>query len=252
MIPYCGFTSCWFKNADYARTKFLISVLCGPLVTLSLVLGSFANASDPQFKGTPGTGLLIFAGVNSLILLLVMIPRTLTVGSQKTSSDLLLMGETLSLSDEQIDDWVFSRHWLESDECQDRGDFVGAKRWLVQGLLERPNDRECLFLLGFANYNIGDFAAARQTWAQWLELSPRDSLERPHVLNGIVCCDLHGEALETPPKRCAKRSTEAVAAMPWIPGAPGDETATSGGPWRKLPGVVMARDRYSPGRTAIQ
>lgn len=214
LIPYGGATYLWPRTANHARAKFIVSTLCGPFVTLALALGSLALAIETKKSGSPDIGSITFAAVNALLLVQVLIPRRLTIDSWRTSTDIPLAWETWSLSDQELDDWLFHRYYWESGECKDHGDLDGAKRWLVQGLDERPNDPECLLLLGFVHCDLGQIEAARQILGRWLELSPIDPLRRPFVLNAIAWCDLCREGIDL---AVAERySSEAVAAMPRI------------------------------------
>lgn len=215
LIPYGGATCVWPRNAKHARGKFIIATLCGPLVTLTLALGSLGLAVESQRLGSPAAGSFIFAAVNALLLVQVAIPRSLTIDSNRSLTDFLLAWETFLLSDREIDEWVFGRYCWESDDCQARADFAGAKRWILQGLQERPEHPECLLRLGFVDYDIGNVEAARQMLIQWLERAPVDSLQRPYVLNAIACGDLCAHANDL--AAAERYSSEAVAAMPWIP-----------------------------------
>jgi len=196
------------------------------LVPISLVVAALRPHGTLTFIS------LAFAAVNLILLMQILIPRKLTIGSGETSSDFLLIKQVRSAPEAEIEDWVFGRFYCESADCQKRGDFAAAQKWLLQGLQERPADLACLSELGSVQYALGSIETARQTWKHWLELAPGGSLDRPYILNAVATCGLTGGPdVLIAAERCAD---EALAAMPWVP----DFLETKGR-------LLDARDRLS-------
>ncbi|MGE5194001.1 MAG: site-2 protease family protein [Deltaproteobacteria bacterium] len=213
-IPYGGLTTMWFKSARHARFKWFSSTLCGPVVTILLMLGSLTVVAV-QKHGTLASASRMFAAVNLILFVQILIPRKLTIDSRQTCSDFLLMKQTLSAPDVEIADWVFGRFYCEAADCQERGEFAEAEKWLLQGLRERPNDLTCLCELGYVQYALRNVDAAGQMWTRWLELAPKNSIERPYILNAIATSRLGGGLDDL--DEAERFTSEAIAAMPWAP-----------------------------------
>src|SRR5262249_44483257 len=112
LVPYGGATVVWFKNGADARSRYLWTILCGPIVTMTLILVSLVIAVVHP-HGTLAFASLMFATVNLILLVQILIPRKLEIGSRETSSDFLLWKQVRSMPDAEIDDWVFGRFYCE-------------------------------------------------------------------------------------------------------------------------------------------
>lgn len=213
-IPYGGLTRTWLQGAKFARCRYFITVVCGPLVNFLMLLGALAVVAHWQMQGTLALLSLSFAIANLITLGSTVVPRKVTVDGRQESNDGLLMLDLLFVFDQEIDNWVFYRYVCEAAECRERADHAGAQKWLTEGLLERPGNVNCLSELAWLQCEIGQFGKARQSWAECLQQIPRNSEERPNYLNAIAWVEWklgsHAELLEAD-----RYSSEAVAAKPW-------------------------------------
>lgn len=215
-IPFGGFAYLWPKSARFARMKFFIAILCGPLATCLVLVVSLVVVVHLQMQGTLALLALSCACANVIVLGLTLFPFTVTVDSRQCANDGLLMLQLPFMSNEEIEEWLFWRYYFEGTECQERGDYAGAQKWLTKGLQERPGDVTLLCEMAMVQYATGNFAKAREFFTQCLEQTPQNSDERPYFLNGIACCHLatggHNELVEAD-----RLSSEAVEAMPRVP-----------------------------------
>jgi Flp pilus assembly protein TadD len=217
-LPTGGATFLAPVDAQWFRTKKIITVLAGPTVNVLIATAIAGNWWNPWHEvgfywGVPRWARICFIA-NLFILAINLWPhRVKTFNADSDGKQLI---KALSNKQKRLQKSLAARYTLEAVIRRDEyKDFQGAMDWCNRGLALYPKDFQLLNLSGALCLYVHDYKRAREIFLQLLPNEIKPGSKRYVILNNIAYAD----ALTGDPALMAEAdaySKEAYGGAPWM------------------------------------
>jgi hypothetical protein len=267
-IPLGGITFVAHPNLRWFRLRHWLLTLAGPALHVLLLFGLLTWISpetlfdfDLDLSVHPAA---VFFWANVLLLTINLLPFTFHTDRGRTPTDGLTLLAVPFLSRTKCQELHACYFAMEAAECLRDKQYDRAAIWYQRGLAHYPTNQLNRINLGVALLNLKQFCEARRNYLGLLERPDLDANFRPIILNNIAVADI----LMRAPKLCRddrpvqgtplanqesatqepadllteadRFSTEALAALPWMPTMKGTRGS-----------VLVEMDRLQEGSTLL-
>ncbi len=189
-LPLGGHTLAKPKSIVFARVRYSLFLLGGPLANLLLI--ALAIPLCAQFTAESAV-FWMFAGFmwgNALNLARDLFPMKIWVGSQKVRNDGLVLFTLPFASQETVTWWQVDRFYLEALEAAEQGRLQDGENWLAKGLKEYPDKSWSPHSMACALSQLQRNAEARELYLTLLAKSENNPRAMAGFQTSIAWTDL--------------------------------------------------------------
>jgi tetratricopeptide (TPR) repeat protein len=239
-VPVGGYTLIVSRGTSWARSRYFLAVLAGPMMHVALI--GFALAFLEPNRITTLTGLIAFAFIVSNVLDLGfnLWPHSFWDGTQVNANDGMLLWQILRWRQSDIENWHARFFYLEGLESRERGKPDAARKWFENGAAAYPDDPSNRVGLGQLLLDAGRPAEARETFRKVLASLDEKSPWYFYCCNYVAVAALLTRQPELM-EEAVELSDRAYSAIPWS----GDVEGVRGC-------VLVALQDYERGTTLLR
>jgi len=139
-IPLGGSAHIGPKSVRFARLRYFIAVLGGPLANLLLIVLALWLIDDSSREDITYWALAAFIYGNIIKLALGLFPRKVRHERRRIPNDGLILLQIFRMSRTSIDAWHSTTFYYEALEALERGNVSDARRWLANGVEAYPDN----------------------------------------------------------------------------------------------------------------
>ena len=223
-IPLGGFTICTPKRIRFARLRFFIVTLCGPLANVLLIVAAQAIFVRLSSRGAVYYAVAAVIHSNIALLALNLLPRKVWVQGKLSPNDGLQLVSIPFLSSEKIRAQYSATVYLELLEALEREKNHDAEQWLAKGEEVCPQDWWVPYGRAKVLERQRRYEEARDACLMALNHPKTTPDVQPQLWNDVARLDvtigapaLYDEARQF--------SSQAFEAFPWLPAVRGTRGA---------------------------
>jgi Tfp pilus assembly protein PilF len=139
-IPLGGSALTTPKTIRFARLRFFVVVLSGPMVNVLLVVLGVWLINELADDAIAPWAIVAFICGNTFLVAISLFPMRFWRGKRRIPNDGLLLLQTIRMPRSKIEEWHSATFCCEAAEALERGNISDAERWLAKGLDAYPEN----------------------------------------------------------------------------------------------------------------
>ena len=219
-VPLGGYVLCTPRQLCFARLRYFLTVLAGPLTNGLLIIIAWHLLARVSSNNMSFHILAGFVDGNVFTLALCLFPRKCRINHERVPNDGLLALTIPFMSRKSLEAGHSLTFYYEAMESLERDNLARAEHWLEKGVAEYPGNLWALVARASMLSHQHEFAEARELYIGALSQPESTKDFQAYLWNNVAWMDL---MIATPPllEEADQFSRQALEEIPWLSYAKG-------------------------------